>query len=181
MFFETPTAVPVGYSAAQLREYLFVYEQLATLFIRHFGARAHWGKNLDALFELQRAIGTYAGRIEPMNAAVAELDPYGVFANDFAERIGVRWPKRGENFATASGVNACACGVLAEPVCEYKTRHTFANVCRASCEHVDSSQLVPGTCAQLEWDTCSVLDSRTCVWRKQGAAADRGDSPLLAY
>jgi hypothetical protein len=181
MFFETPTAVPVGYSDAQLREYLYVYQELAALFSRRFGARAHWGKNLDALFDLQRAIGTYAGRIEPMNDVIAELDPYGVFSNAFAERIGIRWPRRAEDFAAALGASACPCGTAAEPVCDVKTRRTFANGCRAACAHVDGAQLVAGACASLEWGECSPFESTTCVWRKQGGAADRGTDPLLRY
>ncbi|HET8934173.1 MAG TPA: FAD-binding protein [Polyangiales bacterium] len=94
MFFETPVVIPVGFTDAQLRDYLYPYEQLLTLFIRYFGARCHWGKNSARLFDVQTAHGTYAGRIEKVNAVLAELDPYGVFSNDFASRIGMRWPKR---------------------------------------------------------------------------------------
>ncbi|MET0384991.1 MAG: hypothetical protein ABW321_03480, partial [Polyangiales bacterium] len=178
---ETPTAVPAGYSDEQLRAYLHVYQELAGLFIRFFGARAHWGKNLDGLFDLQRAVGTYAGRIEPMNAAVAELDPYGVFANDFAARIGITWPKRGEDFSGPLAGSSCACDVVAEPLCDYQTRQTYANTCRARCAGRDSAHLLTGSCAQLEWDTCSLLDPRTCVWRKLGAHADRLAEPLVRY
>jgi FAD/FMN-containing dehydrogenase len=92
LFFETPVAVPVGYTAQQLDDYLHIYQGLIGLFVRHFGARAHWGKNRDQVFELQRALGTYDGRIDAFNEAVAQLDPTGVFANDFARRIGVVWP-----------------------------------------------------------------------------------------
>lgn len=101
MFFETPVAVPAGYSEEQLGDYLHVYQELISLFVRHFGARAHWGKNLDAIFELQHEVGTYAGRIEKMNEAVAQLDPRGVFANAFARRIGVRWPEESARVASA--------------------------------------------------------------------------------
>jgi FAD/FMN-containing dehydrogenase len=181
MFFETPVAVPAGYSDSQLREYLHVYEQLAALFIRYFGARAHWGKNLDSLFDLQRTLGSYGERIDAMNEAVAELDPYGVFANQFAERAGIRWPRAGEDFARALGASTCACGVTATPVCEYGTRRTFANACRAACSGVASAQLVNGACAELEWDQCSLIDEQTCVWRKQGATADRTRAPELRY
>lgn len=181
MFFETPTAVPAGYSEAQLRQYLYVYEQLAALFIQFYGARAHWGKNLDSLFDLQRSIGTYAGRIDSMNQAVAELDPYGVFSNAFAERIGITWPKRGENFAAALGQSTCDCDVTAQPVCAYATQQTFANPCRATCAGVTSAQLISGPCAAFEWATCSLFDPRTCVWRKHGARADRTQPPELSY
>ena len=181
MFFETPVSVPVGYSAAQLREYLYIYEQLAALFIRHFGARAHWGKNLEPLFDLQRAIGTYDGRLEGMNAAVAELDPYGVFANDFAERAGIRWPKRNADFAVELAASGCKCGTIAQPVCDASNRRTFANSCRAACSGIPAAQLIQGSCASLEWDACSPLDTTTCVWRKQGARADRTRAPELRF
>ncbi|MET0286068.1 MAG: FAD-binding protein [Polyangiales bacterium] len=92
MFFETPVAVPAGYSDSELRDYLYVYQTMIELFVRHYGARAHWGKNLDGIFTLQQQVGTYEGRLERFNAAVAKLDPKGVFANAFAQRIGVRWP-----------------------------------------------------------------------------------------
>ena len=181
MFFETSVAIPVGYNDRQLREYLHVYEQLAALFIRHFGARAHWGTNLDSLFDLQRSLGSYAQRIDAMNAAVAELDPFGVFANQFAERVGIRWPKAGEDFANALSGSACACGVTAEPVCDVAKRHTFANACRAACSGVASAQLIKGACAELMWDRCSLIDDQTCVWRKHGARADRTAPPELRY
>jgi hypothetical protein len=48
MFFETPVAVPAGYSETELKDYLHIYQGLISLFVRHFGARAHWGKNLRA-------------------------------------------------------------------------------------------------------------------------------------
>jgi FAD/FMN-containing dehydrogenase len=92
MFFETPVAVPAGYSADELDDYLHVYRGLIELFIRHFGARAHWGKNLDAIFDLQRQLGTYDGRLDMFNQAIARLDPGGVFKNAFATRIGVVYP-----------------------------------------------------------------------------------------
>ena len=91
-----PVAVPAGYSPAQLADYLHIYRELIGLFIRHLGARAHWGKNSDSVFAEQVAAGTYAGRIERMNEAIAQLDPYGVFGNAFAEAIGIAWPKRGQ-------------------------------------------------------------------------------------
>jgi hypothetical protein len=181
MFFEMPVAVPMGYTESELRDYLHVYEELASIFIRYFGARSHWGKNLDGLFDLQRATGTYAGRIEKVNAVVAAMDPYGVFSNEFASRIGVRWPKVEEDFASALGQDTCSCSIRAEPVCDYKARHTYANACRASCAGLSSAQLVPGTCEGFEIVRCSALDARTCVYRKQGRTADRSQAPVLRF
>lgn len=94
MFFEMPVVIPVGFTDSQLRDYMYPYEELIGLFIRYFGARCHWGKDTARLFDVQSSHGTYAGRIEKVNAVLAELDPYGVFSNDFVRRIGMRWPKR---------------------------------------------------------------------------------------
>jgi len=181
MFFESPVAVPAGYTDAQLKSYLHVYEQLMALFIRYYGARAHWGKNLDSLFDLERVAGTYAGRVEKMNQVVAELDPYGVFSNGFAERIGIVWPKRGENFAQALGGEACACDVNAEPVCDYKTHTTYANNCRATCKGVTSQQLVPGSCDAYEAVRCSLIAPQTCLYRKLGKNVDPTSTPVIRY
>lgn len=181
MFFEMPVAVPAGYSDAQLRDYMHVYQQLVSLFVRYYGARAHWGKNLDALFDLQRASGTYDGRIDKVNEVVAELDPYGVFSNAFASRIGVRWPNQNQNFAAELGQDACACDVSAEPVCDYRAGRTYANGCRASCAGLASAQLVSGPCAAYEIARCSAIDVRSCVWRKRGRTADRSSEPVLRF
>lgn len=181
MFFEMPVAVPAGYSDAQLRDYLNIYEQLVSLYVRYYGARGHWGKNLDAIFDLQRSVGTYAGRIEKINDVVAELDPYGVFSNDFAARIGVRWPKQAENFAAELGGNACSCDVTAEPVCDYRKRQTYANTCRAACAGLGGGDVLTGPCAAFAFSQCSALDGRTCIYRKRGRSADPGALPVLRY
>ncbi|MFT3924043.1 MAG: FAD-binding protein [Myxococcales bacterium] len=167
MFFETPVAVPAGYSDAELRDYLRIYQGLIGLFIRHFGARAHWGKNLDEVFELQQGVGTYAGRLDKMNRAVAMLDPFGVFANDFARRIGIHWPRQTEGFDELTS-EVQPCGVEADPKCAYQARVTYANGCRAQAAGEDAQGLLPGPCDGLIWEPCSAIDPRTCVWdRKQ--------------
>jgi hypothetical protein len=181
MFFETPVAVPAGYSEAQLTEYLHIYQEMVSLFIRHFGARAHWGKNIDAIFDLQHQVGTYAGRIEKMNQAVAELDPYGVFANDFARRIGVRWPKESQGFGALIPDPAQPCGVEAETQCAYKTKVTYANRCRAGLDQVDPSVLLPGSCDALIWDKCSAFEAETCVWDKKAREQSIFAAALARY
>jgi FAD/FMN-containing dehydrogenase len=105
MFFETPVSVPAGYSESELSDYLHIYKSLIELFVRHYGARAHWGKNLDGVFMLQQQLGTYEGRLDMFNAAVAELDPRGVFANAFAKRIGVVWPEAQPSAGRATSSN----------------------------------------------------------------------------
>ena len=180
MFFETPVAVPAGYSEAELRDYLHIYQELISIFVRHFGARAHWGKNLDAIFELQRTAGTYAGRVEKMNQAVAELDPYGVFANDFARRIGVQWPNEQEGFSALTG-EPDSCGVEADPQCAYESKRTFANLCRAQRAGVSSSGLLSGTCEALVWAPCSAFESTTCVWDRKAREQSVFAEPLARF
>lgn len=175
LFFETPVAVPAGYTPDQLAEYLHIYRELISLFIRHFGARAHWGKNNDAIFAAQVEAGTYEGRIERMNLAVAKLDPYGVFANSFASDLGIRWPKRGENFARALADEPCECGVESAPVCAYREQRDFANRCRAQCAGVAMAELLNGPCAAFEWAPCPLLAEETCVWERK----PREQNPLL--
>jgi hypothetical protein len=180
MFFETPVAVPAGYSEAELRAYLHIYEGLISLFVRHFGARAHWGKNLDAIFALQAQSGTYAGRVEKMNEAVAELDPYGVFANAFARRLGVRWPQEDAGFAALVSTPQ-PCGVEAEPQCAFASQTTHANACRAQASGLTPDALLPGPCAALQWDVCSVADARTCVWDRKVREQNPFAAPLVSY
>jgi hypothetical protein len=181
MFFETPVAVPAGYTPRQLADYLHIYRELVSLFIRHFGARAHWGKNSDALFAEQVETGTYAGRLQRMNEAVAELDPYGVFANGFARALGIRWPKQGENFARELGGNDCDCNVESDPVCGFVERQDFASRCRATCAGVPSEGLLRGACAAFEWAPCSLVDGRTCVWERKAREHNPLQEPLARF
>jgi FAD/FMN-containing dehydrogenase len=181
MFFETPVAVPAGYSEVELADYLHIYQELVSLFIRHFGARAHWGKNLDAIFELQSSLGTYAGRIEKMNQAVAELDPYGVFANAFARRIGIRWPRERDGFGALLPTGSDSCGTEAEPQCAYTTQVTYANRCRALRAGESMAGLVASPCAALVWDKCSALETETCVWDRKQREQSIFAAPLLRY
>jgi hypothetical protein len=183
MFFETPVAVPVGYSDVQMADYLHIYRELIGLFVRHFGARAHWGKNLDSVFALQRSVGTYEGRIDKLNEAIAELDPYGVFANDFARRIGVVWPKQGQDFALALGHSACSCGTddPAQAVCAYRDMNVFASPCRAACAGKQATDLLPGACSALLATPCSILDPRTCVYDRKAQEQDPFVEPLVRY
>jgi hypothetical protein len=180
MFFEMPVTVPAGYSDAQLQDYLHIYQELISIFIRYYGARAHWGKNLDAIFELQRAVGTYDGRIEKMNLAVAQLDPYGVFASAFARRIGIVWPRESQGFSALTG-SAERCGNGADPVCAYQTKRTYANSCRAAEAGAPANELIAGTCARYSWGSCSLIDSTTCVWDSKDHEQSAANPPLVSY
>jgi FAD/FMN-containing dehydrogenase len=183
MFFETPVAVPVGYSDVQLTDYLHIYRELIGLFVRHFGARAHWGKNLDSVFALQRSVGTYEGRIDKVNEAVAELDPYGVFANDFARRIGVTWPKQGQDFSLALGHGACSCGTEgpALTACAYRDMNVFASPCRAACAGKTASDLLPGACSALVREPCSPFETTTCVYDRKAREQNPFVEPLVRF
>lgn len=183
MFFETPVAVPVGYSEVQLTDYLHIYRELIGLFVRHFGARAHWGKNLDSVFALQRSVGTYEGRIDKVNEAVAELDPYGVFANDFARRIGVTWPKQGQDFTLALGHGACSCGTEGPALgaCSFRDMNVFASPCRAACAGRGASDLLPGACSALLREPCSAFETTTCVYDRKAREQNPFVEPLVRF
>lgn len=181
MFFESPVAVPAGYSKAELADYLHIYQELIGLFVRHLGARAHWGKNLDPIFDLQRSVGTFDGRIDKVNEAIAQLDPYGVFANDFARRIGVHWPQEGADFGQALGQSPCSCGIEAAPQCAYRDKLVYANGCRASCAGKAATDLVAGPCQAFVWGVCSALDTRTCVWEQKAREQNPFVDPVIRY
>ncbi len=89
-FFEMPIYMPEGISAAARDEYMQKYRAIVETLIVEFGARPHWGKNDDWVFNLQRPAEAYGPRWEQYRRAVKRLDPDGVFANDWALQRGLR-------------------------------------------------------------------------------------------
>jgi UDP-N-acetylenolpyruvoylglucosamine reductase len=151
LFFETPVTVPMGYSQDQLDAYLGVYRNLMTTLVERFGARAHWGKNRDELFAKQVAVGTYRTRMPEFNRAVAEMDPYGVFSNDYAKSVGVRWPHLGEDFTRVYGGKSCGCSLEAAPVCDRRSKVDSTNECRARCAGSKTEDLLQDTCDRYKF------------------------------
>ncbi len=91
---EMPIYVPAGFSKAEMEAYMAPFVEYVTVLIEKYGARAHWAKNREWAFDLQRQLGSfdYGDRLEKFNKAVEEFDPHGVFANDFGSRIGIQYP-----------------------------------------------------------------------------------------
>jgi len=98
---EMPIYVPVNMDQSRFIDYLGPYEEINQRLIKEFGARAHWGKNQywyndtarSDLFELQNDLDIYADRMDRFNAAIAEFDPKGMFANPQAKTIGIVYPE----------------------------------------------------------------------------------------
>jgi hypothetical protein len=116
-----------------------------------------------------------------MNQAVAELDPYGVFANAFSAALGIRWPKQGENFALALGANECDCGVESEPVCAFCERRDHPSYCRAGCAGHAHEELLEGPCDSFEFAPCGPNDGRTCVYERKQREHDPLADPVATY
>lgn len=93
MFFEMPVFIPKGIKCADLARYEKVYSDLAEKLVTDFGGRGHWGKNRRSLFQLQRRLGTYGDNIKQFREVVKQMDPKGMFANQFGVDIGLRWPE----------------------------------------------------------------------------------------
>ncbi len=91
---EMPIYVPAGFNQAQLDAYMAPFVEYVSVLIEEYGARAHWAKNREWTFDLQRQLGSfnYGDRLKKFNKAVATLDPNGVFANEYAKRIGIIYP-----------------------------------------------------------------------------------------
>lgn len=92
---EMPIYVPAGFSEAELEAYMAPFVEYVTVLIEDFGARAHWAKNREWAFDLQRQLGSYDydKRLKRFNKVLAKLDPKGVFANEYAKRIGLQYPE----------------------------------------------------------------------------------------
>lgn len=93
MFFEMPVFIPKDIKCADLARYEKVYSDLAERLVEDFGGRAHWGKNRRSLFQLQRRLGTYGDNMKQFRDVVKQMDPTGMFANQFGVDIGLRWPQ----------------------------------------------------------------------------------------
>lgn len=93
MFFEMPVFLPKGIKCADLARYEKVYSDLAETLVEDFGGRGHWGKNRRSLFQKQRRLGTYGENMTLFRSVVKEIDPKGMFANQFGVDIGLRWPQ----------------------------------------------------------------------------------------
>ena len=73
-----------------MAEYLRPYKEWVRRLIVDFGARPHWGKNDAWVFDLQDPAAAYGAAWGSFRAAIAELDPSGMFANPWLVARGLR-------------------------------------------------------------------------------------------
>ena len=153
MFIEIPVYIPVGFSTEKMEAYLATSHKIVQLLIEEYGGRAHWGKNQDWVFAGQKDLGTYSDKLARFNKVVAALDPLGVFSNSFAKKIGITWPKLGEDFSAFCANNTCKCSVESMPVCERNQEISYTNRCRALCDGTADSELLEGRCEDYVFKT----------------------------
>lgn len=91
VYIEMPVYLPVGFTPEMKQKYDSVFEEFATMLIRDHGARAHWGKNRDWVFGMQRDLDVYGDNLKKFQSVVTEMDPQGVFSNSFAESMGIHY------------------------------------------------------------------------------------------
>jgi hypothetical protein len=66
------------------------WDVVRTLLTSKYGGRAHWGKNATDLFQTERQLNTdVEDRLRRFRAVRAEMDPDGLFVNDFARDVGL--------------------------------------------------------------------------------------------
>jgi FAD/FMN-containing dehydrogenase len=89
VFFEMPVYVPVGFSKSEFEEYEKQYVEFASMLIKKFSGRPHWGKNRSWSFDLAVENNRYQGNLDKFKAVMNKYDPNGMFRNKFADRIGL--------------------------------------------------------------------------------------------
>jgi len=94
MFFEIVVFLPKGMHCSDQARYEKVFEDLAVKMVSPpINGRAHWGKNRRSLFQLERRLGTYGYNMTQFRDVVKQMDPKGMFANQFGVDMGLRWPQ----------------------------------------------------------------------------------------
>lgn len=97
---EMPIFLPYGFSESQLEDYFAPFLDVLNYAVDNYDARVHWGKNREDVFADADVVANLSagGRLAAVQAVVNDMDPYGVFANDFLARSGFSWPNRGQDF-----------------------------------------------------------------------------------
>jgi FAD/FMN-containing dehydrogenase len=86
-FIEFPAYYPIGFPPEKKEKYSQLYEEMTKILVEKFHGRPHWGKNNEAIFKAHRITGHERHLITRFKKLVKELDPKGIFANDFQELI----------------------------------------------------------------------------------------------
>lgn len=93
-----------GYGLDEQKLEAFVntpYREIITHLVENFDYWPHWGKNDEWVFQLPALQSRNAPERSIFNQAIAQLDPYGVFSNEFTRNAGLSSPQEGGDFATA--------------------------------------------------------------------------------
>lgn len=100
---EIPVFLPYGFSEKQLQNYFAPFLDIVDYAVSRYGARLHWGKNREDIFTKPKVLADLNGgkRLAKVQAVIDELDPYGVFANEFLARTGFSWPRAGQDWLPA--------------------------------------------------------------------------------
>lgn len=100
---EFPTFWPYGFSAAQLADYQAPHAEMILHLIGNHRARPHLGKNRSDIFAHPITLAGNADRRGLFQPFIDQMDPSGVFANDFLRQSGFSWPK--ENRSQTPGTS----------------------------------------------------------------------------
>lgn len=97
-YIEFPNYWPYEFTPAQLAAYEAPYAEMVRHLIANHRARPHWGKNRADIFSDPSTLASSADRRAAFQPWIDQLDPYGVFANDFYRQAGFSWPLEGQDW-----------------------------------------------------------------------------------
>ncbi|PYQ16710.1 MAG: hypothetical protein DMF80_03710 [Acidobacteria bacterium] len=89
---EFPIYWPYAFSAEQLAAYQAPYAEIVLHLIADHRARPHLGKNRSDIFSNAVTLTANADRRALFQPFIDQVDPSGVFANDFLRQAGYSWP-----------------------------------------------------------------------------------------
>jgi FAD/FMN-containing dehydrogenase len=112
MFIELSVYQPTGFPLELQARYDAPYDEFGRVLLEDFSGRAHWGKNVDWLFELQRGLDVYGTNLDDFRQVADQMDPDGVFTNPFARNLGMDWQ---DPVGEAVRAPRVACGQGASP------------------------------------------------------------------
>jgi hypothetical protein len=89
VFIEIPTYLPVGFEGKRYKDYHQPYKDFAKFLIEDFNGRAHWGKNREWAFLLQKKINAYDNNFLKFQDVVNKMDPNRIFSNKLSTSLGI--------------------------------------------------------------------------------------------
>ena len=78
---------PMGFPPEQVEAYLQPYRDTIKILLKEFAGRAHWGKNEEWIFDLQKETKTYGPLLEQFKEVMKNLDRKGIFLNMFGRSM----------------------------------------------------------------------------------------------